>query len=140
MGIKKAYYYLFYKFYKFGELTPSYYKSDFTATSSISILEAGLIFSLKFYYIEFINHNNNYKLYSPEIIVPLLAILVGNFYAFIISSKWKHYIIEFDKWPKSKNLVGTWIVMGIIILTFLIIISSFYMLGPFINHSQQSIN
>jgi len=137
MSIKKAYYYLFYKFYKFGEWTPSSFPSDWTAGFSISILETALVFSLKFYYIEFFDHNNNIKLYSPEIIVPLLVIFIGNSFAFVISSKWKYYIIEFDNWPKSKNLLGTWIVVGIILLTFFIIISSMYMLGPFINHSKQ---
>lgn len=117
MIIKKAYFYLFYKFYKFGEWSPSVFPSDWTATVAMGMLEMVFIASLKFYYIEYINPKN--ELTPLQVIVSGIVVFLGNAIAFIINDNWKHYIKEFDKLPRYKNIIGTWVV--IIIVAFILV-------------------
>jgi len=117
MIMKKAYYYLFYKFYKFGEWSPSIFPSDFTATVAIGILEVVFIVSLKFYYIEYIDPKN--ELTPLQMILAGIVIILINTFAFIMNDKWKHYIKEFDKLPRYKNIIGTWVV--ILIVAFILV-------------------
>ena len=117
MIIKKAYFYLFYKFYKFGEWSPSVFPSDWTATLAIGILELLFIAALKFYYIEYINPKN--ELTPLQVVVAGILVFLINTIAFLINDKWKHYIKEFDKLPRYKNIIGTWVV--IIIVAFILV-------------------
>ncbi len=113
MSIKKAYFYLFYKFYKFGERSPSVFPSDWTAATSIAILEVLFIVSLKFYYIEYIDPKN--ELTPLQMILAGIVIVLINSFAFIINDSWKHYIKEFDKLPRYKNIIGTWVVLLVVV-------------------------
>ncbi len=115
MNVKKAYYYLFYKLYKFGEWSPSIFQSDFTATFAIVCLEVLFLGSLKFYYFNFVDHNDTFVLISFQTIIPLTAIILINYFAFINDNTWKKYVKEFDRLPKKKNLIGTWLIIGIIL-------------------------
>jgi hypothetical protein len=113
MTIKKAYYYFFYKFYKFGEASPSIFPSDFTAAFAISILEVLFLASFKFYSTEFLGRHGDLRFVSFQVIVPLSTIFLLNYFAFINNTVWKKYIHEFDHLPSSKNNLGTWIVIAI---------------------------
>ena len=115
--IKKAYFYLFYKFYKFGEWSPSVFPSDWTAATAIAILEMLFIASLKFYYIEYIDPKN--ELTPLQVIVVGIVVFLVNTIAFIIKDDWKHYIKEFEKLPRYKNIIGTWVM--IIIVAFILV-------------------
>lgn len=111
--MKKAYFYLFYKFYKFGERSPSVFPNDWTATVAIGILEMVFIASLKFYYIEYIDPNN--ELTPLQVIVVGIVVFFVNTIAFLINDNWKNYFKEFDKLPRHKNIAGTWIVVIIVV-------------------------
>ena len=113
MIIKKAYFYLFYKFYKFGEWSPSVFPSDWTAAMAIAILEMLFIASLKFYYIEYIDPKN--ELTPLQVIVVGIVVFLVNTIAFVIKDNWKHYIKDFDKLPRYKNIIGTWVVILIVV-------------------------
>lgn len=115
MNFKKGYYYLFYKFYKFGEWSPSSFSSDFTAALVISVLEVFLLISLKFYYIELFNQDDEFKLVTFQTLAPLLSVILINYFAFIHDLKWKKYVTQFDKLPKNRNLLGTWITIFIVL-------------------------
>lgn len=115
INIKRGYYYIFYKFYKFGELSPSSFPSDFTATFAIAVLEVLFLIALKFYYIEFIDLRNTFVFASFQTIFPLVLVFLINYFAFLNNDKWKVYVNEFNQWPKERNLIGTWIVAGIVI-------------------------
>jgi len=111
----KAYYYLFYKFYRFGELSPSSFPSDFTSTFAITVLETILIFSLNFFYIDFVN--KDYVLtFNLQTIAPLVVVFIVNYLAFIRSDKWKDYNKEFEQLPTDVNNRGTAIVMGVVLV------------------------
>lgn len=116
MNFKKGYYYLFYKFYKFGEWSPSSFSSDFTAALAISVLEVFLLISLKFYYIEFFNQDDEFKFVTFQTLAPLLSVILINYFAFIHDYKWEKYVTQFDKLPKNRNLSGTWITIFLVIL------------------------
>lgn len=113
MDIKRAYYYLFYKYYKFGEASPSIFPSDFTATIAISVLEILFLASFKFYSTYFFGRSGNLKFMSFQVIIPLATIFVINYLAFINNTAWKKYVREFDNISTAKNTVGTWIIIGI---------------------------
>ncbi len=114
MGIKEAYYYLFYKFYKFGEASSSIFSSDFTAAFAISGLEVLFLGSLEFYSTNFWGRNGDLKLASFHVIIPLATVVLINYFAFINNVKWKKYVRDFDKLPAKKNTIGTWIIIGIV--------------------------
>ena len=129
MAIKRYYYYLFYKFYKFGEWSPSSFPSDWTATVAILALEIGFLISLKVYYFDFFNRNDDWNPFSLQTIIPFAGILLLNYLAFLINDKWKTYVNEFEQLPESKNLTGTWIVVGISIFVIVNIVVAFHIMG-----------
>ncbi|MGF7079536.1 hypothetical protein ABIB50_001879 [Mucilaginibacter sp. UYCu711] len=129
MTIKKAYYYLFYKYYKFGELSYSSFPSDFTATASIVFLEVLFLSSLRVYYFDFIDRSCDFEFGSYVTLIPLFIVFLINYMAFLANDNWKNYVHEFDQLPKRKNARGTLIV---IIITLLIVINlalSFHIMG-----------
>jgi hypothetical protein len=125
----RAYYYLFYKLYKFGEWSPSTFPSDWTSTLAILALEIGFLISLKVYYFDFFDRNDDWNPLALQTIIPFGAILLLNCFAFLINDKWKVYVNEFDQWPKSKNLIGTWVVVGIFAFVIANIVISFHIMG-----------
>ncbi|KIA92748.1 hypothetical protein OC25_15240 [Pedobacter kyungheensis] len=129
MKIKKAYYYLFYKFYKFGEWSPSVLPSDFTATFAIACLEILLLISLKFYYIEFFDRNDTFVFSSLQTLIPLSGVVIVNYYAFLNNKSWKTYVQKFDKWPEHKNLIGTWAVILFVAFVFGNLALAFHIMG-----------
>ena len=129
MKIKKAYYYLFYKFYKFGEWSPSVFPSDFTAAFAIACLEVLFLISLKFYYIEFIDLNDTFTFVSFQTLIPLAAVFLVNYFAFFNNTNWKKYIIEFDRLPKNKNLIGTLIILVIVAVIIGSLAFAFHIMG-----------
>ncbi len=129
MIIKKAYYYLFYKFYKFGEWSPSVFPSDFTATFAIACLEVLFLISLKFYYIEFFDRNDTFTFVSFQTIISLVTVFLINYFAFLNNKSWKTYVHEFDKLPESKNLIGTWIVIGLVAFVIGNLALAFHIMG-----------
>ncbi|QKJ31280.1 hypothetical protein HQ865_16445 [Mucilaginibacter mali] len=114
MNLKKAYYYLFYKFYKFGEASPSLFPNDLTAAFAIDWLEALLLASIGFYLMPLTGRNGHLSVFSFQVLLPLLVIFLINHFAFIHDKRWKKYIDEFDRFPQKKNNKGTWFVIGII--------------------------
>ncbi len=129
MNIKKGYYYVFYKFYKFGEWSPSDFPSDFTATFAITVLEVLFLGTLKFYYIEFVDRNDPFVLISFQTIVPLVIVVLVNYFAFINNDRWKKYVTEFDQWPRNKNLIGTYVVIGILVFIIVNLIIAINIMG-----------
>jgi amino acid transporter len=89
------------------------------AATALSMLEIVFIFSLKFYYIEYIDPTN--ELTSLQVIIAVSVILQIYSFLFIFKDKWKHYFKEFDKLPRYKNIIGTWVV--ILIVAFILVTS-----------------
>lgn len=118
----KAYYYLFYKLYKFWELVsfPKFW-SDFKATVSIGALEIWILFLIINSYSILENQKLNLSYSSPIVVLPIIFIFILNYLLFIHSDKWKEYNAKFDKLPRYKNIIGgiiVWIIIISIIFAF----------------------
>jgi len=127
MNITRAYYYLFYKFYKVAMTGAVKSFSAFYAGVGIMALEIWFLLSLYNYYSVFINRHATLELVSFKVIFSFMLILIINYLSFTNSTKWKDYLTEFDQWPKNKNILGTWIVIMVVAFILFNLIFSFYL-------------
>jgi hypothetical protein len=118
MSIKKAYYYLFYKFYKLAKVSPSIFPSDFVAILCLFWIELILLFDLKMYYRRFIDPNDDFVIVSLQTLIPVAILFLMKYFAFIQNTKWKKFVKEFDQLPVGKNDRGTLLTIGIVIFVF----------------------
>ena len=127
--LKKAYYYLFYKLYKFVQTCKIKSKIDIYVGIVIGTLEFYLLNSFFFYYKFFFNKDAIYEITSPYVIISILFVILLNTFAFIITDKWKNYMTEFDQWPSKKNMLGGLIVWGILSFVMVNLIFSIYLIS-----------
>ncbi len=131
----RAYYYFFYKIYRFWENAPIKFWSHFKTGLTIIFLEIWLVLSFFIYYNFFIDR---YFHLNENLFLSLsLILIVFNFLFFGLSNKWKLYNKEFNQLPKKKNLVGGIIVWSIVILIIINLIYSFYLMSQ-VDWSQYS--
>ncbi len=130
MTIKKAYYYIFYKFLRlFEAFEQTKWLSDFKAGLVLYSLEIFFLISLKVYYIDFFNRNEEFEANSVQTIIPFISLLLVNYFAFLYNDKWKSYVEEFDNWPVKRNIIGTWVIVGIVAFVMINLILSFYIMS-----------
>ncbi len=123
--IKKAYYYFFYKIYKSieytSELVGGGFWTDFKAGLVIGTLEIWFLASGLIYYSILNNVKLNITLADPIVLIPLILLLVLNYFAFIHTDVWKEYNAKFDKLPKEENKKGgiiVWTIVAFITINF----------------------
>lgn len=130
MTIKKAYYYLFYKLYKFSEAAPSRWLSDWKATFALLVLEIWVLLSFMVYYKVFTKRDlipdNRLTIVGLTVVVILSLI---KYFVFEHRDRWKECIGEFSRWPAKKNKTGTLIVWFIVLLIIANLIFSFYLMS-----------
>lgn len=120
LAVKKGYYYLFYKLYKFSEAAPSKWLSDWKASLTIDILILFVFSSILNYYKAFINPTSHIG-EGNLLFVTITIISVLNYFIFHHQDQWKEFVHEFDKLPKQKNKIGSWLIFSIVF----IIVSNF---------------
>ncbi len=125
--MKKAYYYLFYKLYKW--IGEDNWWTEWKASLSISVLVFYSVFSLLVYYTIFIDRY--FQLGDNKLVVFffILSIPVPNYFIFNHSDQWKDIVNEFDKLPKRKNKIGGWIVFGVVLLIIANLFFAFYQMS-----------
>ena len=130
MTIKKIYYYLFYKLYKFFEWAPSRWLSDWKATVALMALEVLFLMSLMVYYKVFTKKDlfSDKSLTIVGITVIIILSLI-KYFAFEHRDIWKDYVKEFNKWPARKNKIGTFIVWSIVMLIIANLVFSYYLMS-----------
>lgn len=130
MSIKKGYYYLFYKLYKFSEAAPSKWWSEWKASLVIDVLIYLLLLSAGGYY-SIITKKDMLPIANPKFVIFLIVIGVVsiNYFIFNYQDKWRIYVAEFDRWGKLKNRLGGLIVLLIIFLVVANLIFMFYLLS-----------
>nr|WP_315422512.1 hypothetical protein [uncultured Pedobacter sp.] len=128
MNLKENYYYLFYKLFKFGEWSPSVFPSDLTATLAMIFLEVSTLASLKIYY-KFFCRSYYIDFFSLQELIPLICILLINYFSFVHDQTWKKYFKKFEGLPKDMNIKGTFKVGGIIFILLLNLAFSLYIIG-----------
>lgn len=126
-SIKRAYYYLFYKLYKFSEAAPSRWLSAFKAGAVVVVLEVCLFLSMMNYYNVFINRN--FELNETYAIIIVLIIASFNYYTFAHTDAWKKYAKQFNQLPKRTNFIGSMIVFSIVLVVIANLIISFYLMS-----------
>ncbi|PZF72842.1 hypothetical protein [Taibaiella soli] len=131
MTIRKAYYYLFYKLYRFFVITDLGFRKqypDINAASSIAMLEMLALFSLFMHYAILTDTSLGDDCFFLIFIGVGLSIFVFNIVCFRNKKLWRKYFREFDKWPRRKNNTGTLIVWLLVLLVIGNTIFSFYLL------------
>lgn len=126
LAIKKGYYYLFYKLYKFSEAAPSKWLSDWKASLTIDILILFVFSSILNYYKAFINPTSHIG-EGNLLFVAITIISVLNYFIFQHQDQWKEIVHEFDKLPKQKNKIGSWLIFSIVFIIVSNFLLSFYL-------------
>lgn len=113
----RAYYYIFYKLYKFWDyVSIPKFATEWKAGFSIIVLQIWIYFSCLNYYFSSNNLKTHVNFFDPFIVVPFILILLIDYIAFVYNNHiWKNYKIEFDQFSKKKNFIGGIIVWGIIL-------------------------
>lgn len=127
--LKRAYYYLFYKLYKFSEAAPSRWLSDWKAGVVIFVLEIWILLSIGVYYAVATKTVVELSIFKPIVFIPFLMLMVLNYYTFIHTDVWKDYVKEFDQLPKRTNRIGSWIVFGVVVLVIANLVFAFYLMS-----------
>lgn len=134
MGIKDAYYYVFYKIYKFLELfaRPNWLIKS-RARGLFSVLQVSFIWSSYFFYKILSNRSGN----DGTTLCVVLSIIIGAINLIVLYSddRIKGYINKFEGWPKGKNEHYTSIVAIIVlVIAFSFILSVFLYAQKFHPH------
>lgn len=125
--IKQAYFFLFYKMYKW--IGEDNWSADWKASLSIDVLVFFVILSFIVYYTTFIDRY--FELGDSNIIVFVFIVVISvpNYFIFHHRDQWKEIVKNFDNLPKKKNLIGGWIVFGVVLLIFTNLIFAFYQIS-----------
>lgn len=129
--MKKAYYYFFYKIYRAILYTSAPFGNfliSFKAGIVLIILQIWSFLSIINYYTFFTGSRVELSISKPIVYVPIILIIAFNYYTLDYLDIWKKYIQEFDRLPKKKNALGSWIVISIILILIANLIFSFYCL------------
>ncbi|AYZ10814.1 hypothetical protein EGY05_02140 [Chryseobacterium arthrosphaerae] len=131
MSIKKNYYYFFYKIYKSVQYTSKPF-GDFLLKFRAGIIMIALqifaLASLGIYYSIITQAKMELSIFMAVIYIPLIIIIAFNYYSLDYLDIWKEYNKEFDNLPRKKNVLGSWIVFGIVLIIIGNFIFSFYCL------------
>jgi hypothetical protein len=127
--IIKAYYYLFYKLYKWYESGPSIWWSDGKAVLSIDVLCVFIGISIMTYYTIFIDRYFRIGDGKFFLLGYVLLIATPNYFIFNHRNRWKQIVKEFEKLPKRKNEIGGWIVFGVVLLIITNMVYAFFLMS-----------
>lgn len=128
MTIKKAYQYLYYKFYKHFE-KGVVWMTEWKASLAMDVLICFIIASAITYYKVFLNRRfhlseNNFDLLGMVLIVAGL-----NYFPFHHKDKWKAIVRNFNQIDERKNKVGGWIVFSVLAFIVANLFFSFYLMS-----------
>lgn len=128
---KKMYHYFFYKIYKSieytSELSGGKFLSAFKASLVMITLEIWILLSLGIYYTIITKIKIELSISMPIIYIPLIIIISIDYFIFHNKNQWKNIILKFDKLTKKRNIIGGWIVCGVVVLIITNLIFSFYL-------------
>lgn len=129
--LKKMYNYFFYKIYKSieytSELSGGKFLSAFKASLVMITLEIWILLSLGIYYTIITKTKIELSISMPIIYIPLIIIVSIDYFIFHHKNQWKNIILKFDKLSKKRNVIGGWIVCGVVVLIITNLIFSFYL-------------
>lgn len=127
-AIGTLYDYLFFTIYRFWEIVPSRWWSDWKTLLTICYLYVILLSSIYC----FVIYLSRIELFVDSILLPIIfsAIITGfNYYYFLHKDKWKEKILRFETLDRKKDITGIISVVLIVLLLFSALIYSFYLLS-----------
>ena len=127
--VKKAYYYLFYKLYKFSEAAPSKWLSDWKAELLVDVLIFFILCSSLIYYKFFFNRHIHFSENNVDVWITIIIIGLPNYFIFHYQDQWKKIVHEFDKLPKRKNRIGGWIIFLLVLTIIANFIFALYLMS-----------
>ena len=133
MSIETAYYYLFYKLYKFYDVDPELWWSANWGTSwkaglSIIVLQIWLLVSFDNYYSVYTKKDLiPDHLVTPFAVTTVLILITINYFILEHKCRWRKYFVEFERLPREKNNIGSVIVWLIVLFIIGNLIFSFYL-------------
>lgn len=121
--IEEIYYYVFYTYYRFGELAPLKWWSDWKTVITIDYLE--ILFFATFWNLirRFIEINTSFDYFSIIGFCIGVVIVLGNNIIFFRNNKWKKEILRYKEMNKRKDIFG--IILTVIISV--VIVVSYYL-------------
>lgn len=129
MNLRKAYYYLYYKLYKFAVSISDDAINEWKPLITILVLEVLFIAQVLVWYSIITKNvlvvNNPLMTFFP----PVATIGVANYLYFLHGDKWKRYVDEFKDFDKRKRLLGSGVIISVIVFIVLSLIVGFYQLS-----------
>ena len=127
MKIKDAYHYFFYKLYKFYESSPWKWWSEWKAGLTITVLMVFILMSISGYFLVATHIDLGDSLFVWILVA--LGIEIINYKIFYSHRQWKKYNSEFNRWPKKRNRIGSWIVFIVVLFIFSNLVFMFYLMS-----------
>jgi len=127
MNTKKGYQYFYYRLYKYFE-SGVVWMTEWKASASLDILEVLLLASFGCYYKVITKNTTDLSLRIPIVWVPVLAIILFNYFTFHSRDQWKQIVKQFNQLDKRTNIIGKWIFWGVIIFVIANFAFSYYLL------------
>jgi len=127
--IKKIYFYLYYKIYRFGKSLSDDALNSWKPLIVICLLQLFVIISIDLWLI--ILFRKSYFLEQANIILWVICVglAVINYYIFLGQDNWKFYSKEFIKYSRKRNFIGSLLVIGVITGIVFLLLFSFYKLS-----------
>lgn len=131
--MKKAYYYFFYKIYRSieytSELSGGKFWSEWKTSLVLDCLIYFIITSFFIYYKIFFNRHIHLNDGNIDVYIVVGIVVILNYFIFHHRKQWKKIVTEFDQLSKRNNLIGGWIVFGVVILILINLVYSFYLMS-----------
>jgi hypothetical protein len=129
MSLRKAYYYLYYKLYKFAISVSDDAINEWTPLVTILVLEVLLIAEFFIWYS--VATKKIFVVTNPlTSFLPIVAVIgIANYVFFLHRDKWKNYIDEFKRYDKRRKSLGGVLVTLVITLIVGSVLIAFYQLS-----------
>lgn len=129
MTIKKAYYYLYYKLYRFAVSISDDAINEWKPLVTILILEVLLIAEIFIWYS--VATKKIFVVSNPlTSFLPVVAIIgIANYIFFLHKNRWRNYVDEFKSYDKKRKSFGGLIVFLVIALIVASVMLAFYQLS-----------
>lgn len=127
-GIKLAYDYLFFTFYRFWEKAPSKWWSDLKAAILISFLNIFALLSIYGIVMYKLKVNLLPKSGTLPIVISLI-IFVLNYLYFLRQERWRIKIEKFDDISDSMDKIGVTIVISLVLALTVLLIYTIYLIS-----------
>jgi hypothetical protein len=127
--MKKLYYLLFYKLYRFGKTVSDDNWSDWKALLIVEVLNGFILSTIDISIQILFNKSFILDLPKPTFIILFAAFSLLHYYFFLHNNNWKQYIEEFKGYSSGKNNTINFLVFLFILMVLCSLIFAFYQMS-----------